>query len=237
MVRNRTFCAVSLLGTILLNGCASYAPSPARLDPSGSNVTKGVAGDLTVYVEEYGSSEKEEKAFDASLVKESVLPVLILVENAGKEPYELKVADISVKGATALRPLTPEEAAGRAKRAALPRALGWSLIVPIISIPIAVAASAIHTSKVNEQIVRDFAGKAFENGSIAPNKSHTGFLFFELDPGRKDLAGLFLELAARNAVTGERVTVVIPLPSATFKAAPESSTQSPTEGPQGSTQR
>jgi hypothetical protein len=35
--------------------------------------------------------------------------------------------------------------------------LGWSMVVPIITIPLAIGASALHTGDVNQQIVRDFA--------------------------------------------------------------------------------
>ena len=166
---------VLVLG-LIFSGCASYAPSLVKLNPSGPNVRKAVSGDLTIYVEEYATAEKSERAFDTDLATEGVLPLLINVEINGQQPYEVKAMDMGIRGATLLKPLTAEETASKAGRGAVGRALGWSLIVPIISIPVAVVASAIHTSKVNEQIVRDFAAKRFPDGVFMPNKEGSGFV-------------------------------------------------------------
>ena len=216
MKGNNIFKGTSLLMSILVAGCATYTPTLAKLNASGPNIGKAVQGDLTLYVEEYATPEKSEKAFDTKLSEEGVLPLLIQVENTGEQPYEVKTADMRVQGDAPLKAITPEEAASKAKRSAVGRAVGWSLIVPIIAIPIAVAASATHTSKVNKQIVQDFCQKAFQEGVIAPHKDQSGFLFFELDEGRKDLAGLRLELTAKNVTTGEVVAIAVPLPAGKF---------------------
>lgn len=216
MKRNNVATGFSLMMAFLFGACASYAPSLVRLDPSGPNVSGVAKGGLQIYVDEYATEEKSQRAFDTKLAEGGVLPLLIAIENGGQQPYEVKAKDIVVRGHTTLKPLTPEEAASKAKRNAAGRALGWSLIVPIISIPIAVAASATHTSKVNKQIVEDFRAKAFPDGIITPHSKRSGFLFFELDEGQEDLLGLSLELTAKNAATGEPVVVATPLPAATF---------------------
>ena len=218
----------SLIAAVLLVGCATYDPVasrglPLRPDPSGANVRKAVQGDLTLLVQEHATAEKSQEAFDTKLAEEGVLPLLIQVENAGQEPYEVKATDIIVRGAAVLKSFTPEEAASKAERSAVGRALGWSLIVPIIGIPIAVVASAMHTSKINKQLVQDFAAKGFQDGIITPSKERAGFLFFELDKGRKDLSGLSLEMTAKNVVTGEPVMIVVPVPSANFTPKREAS--------------
>ena len=118
----------------------------------------------------------------------------------------------------------------RAKRSAVGPAVGWSLLVPIIAIPAAATASALHTSKVNKRIVRDFAAKAFSEGIVKPNQERSGFLFFELKEGRNDLAGLRLEVTARNVVTGDLMTITTPLPTATFTSQKEARAQT---GPRG----
>ena len=118
----------------------------------------------------------------------------------------------------------------KAKRDAILKALGWSLIVPIISIPVAVAASAIHTDSVNKKIVQDFAAKTFPKGVIPPNNERSGFLFFELEEGQKDLAGLNLELTARNIVTEETVTISVPLPAVTFAVIEKTSSEEEEDG-------
>jgi len=220
-MRQKTLFGMGLLAVLIFSvGCASYSPSLVRLDTHGPTAGRQAGGDLTVYVEEFATLEKSEKGFDTDLVKEGVLPLLVLVENNGQHPYTVKTMDIVVLDQntnTALRPLTPEETAKRAKRNAITRALGWSMIVPIITIPVAVTASAIHTSKVNKQITLDFSAKAFSDASVMPNKNHSGFVFFELPKGRKDLSGLALQLTSGNEATGESLTLVSSLPSATFK--------------------
>lgn len=90
------------------------------------------------------------------------------------------------------------------------------MIVPIISIPVAVVGSAVHTSKVNKQIVQDFVAKGFPEGTITPNAERSGFVFFDLETGRTDLSGLSLEMTGRNRATGDTLTLSTPLPATTF---------------------
>ena len=89
--------------------------------------------------------------------------------------------------------------------------------MPIISIPIAVTASAMHTQGVNKKILRDFAAKTYPEGVIPPNNERSGFLFYELKEGQKDLAGLSLEVTVRDVASEEMITLTAPLPAATFK--------------------
>ncbi|MFQ5961009.1 MAG: hypothetical protein ACE5MG_06405, partial [Candidatus Methylomirabilales bacterium] len=174
MKQSKIVKTISVFMTCLLVGCASYTPTLVRLNPSGPNIGKAAYGDLTVYIEEYATPEKSEVAFDTDMADEGVLPLLIRVDNSGKDTCEVKAADILVRGDTDLKALGPAEAADKASRGAVGRAIGWSLIVPIIAIPIAAAASATHTSKVNKQIVHDFSNKAFEDGAILPHQDRSG---------------------------------------------------------------
>ncbi len=238
MRQNRLIGIGVLVITVLVSGCASYSPSLVRLEPNGPTMSRQVSGDLTIYIDEFATPEKSEKAFDANLVKDGVLPLLILMENNGQHSYEVRKMDIVVQDETSnsmLTSLTTEQAATKAKKNAITRAVGWSLIVPIIAIPVAATASAIHTSKVNKQILQDFSAKGFPDGTIMPNKDRSGFVFFELPKGRKDLSGLHLQVTARNEVTGTLVTISSPLPAATFKPvkaahAKEAATQEENKG-------
>jgi len=227
MNRNCVAWGIVLLTVCLASGCATYDPAvkgvAAKLDPTGSNATKVVQGDLSLYVEEYATAEKSQAAFDTRLADEGLLPLLILVQNGGQQEYEVKATDIVLRGKTVMNVLTAEQAASKAERSAVGRALGWSLIVPIIGIPVAVVASAMHTSKVNKQIVQDFAAKPFAGGTITPNGERSGFVFFELEAGRKDLSDLSLEMTAQNLVTGDTVTIATPLPPAKFTPKPDAS--------------
>jgi hypothetical protein len=220
MRRRRVMRGVSLVLAAAVAGCATYDPVvkglPARLDLAGPNVTKAGTGELTLYVEEYATHEKSESAFDTRLAEEGVLALLILMHNNGPHEYEVDGSGIVLRGKTVTNALTAEQAAGKAERSAVGRALGWSLIVPIISIPVAVVASAVHTNKVNKQIVQDFTAKRFADGVIAPNTERSGFVFFDLEADRKDLSGLTLEVVARNMSTGDTVTISTPLPPTTI---------------------
>lgn len=220
---------ISLVMACLFTGCASYTPTLVRLDPSGPNVSRAVKGELTIYVEEYATSSKSEIAFDDDLAEEGVLPLLIQVANGGQNPYEVRAEDIIVRGDSVLKPLTPEEAASEAKRDAVGRAIGWSLIVPIIAIPVAAAASAVHTSKVNKKVVADFSAKAFQGGEIQPNHDRSGFLFLALENEIQDLSGLNLELAAKNVETGELTIMTVPVPAASITQ--KANAISPSESP------
>jgi len=221
MGANKVVSGFSLIAALFIAGCATYdlavaRGSPVRLNLSSPNMGKASSGDLTIYVEEYATPEKSEAVFDTRLVDEGLLPLLILVTNGGQEDYEGNATEIVLRGKTMLNALTSEKAASRAGRSAVGRALGWSMIVPIVSIPIAVVASATHTNKVNKQIVQDFVAKGFPSGVIMPGSERSGFVFFELEPVRKDLAGLSLEVITRNTTTREQVTIAAPLPAATF---------------------
>ena len=225
MKRNDTLRGISLFMACLLTGCASYTPTLVKMYPSGPNVNKVVQGDLTLYVEEYVTPEKSEAAFDTEMAEEGVLPLLILVENNGQQTLEVKTADILVRGDDVLKPLTPEEAADKASRSAVGKAIGWSMIVPIIAIPVAVIASASHTSKVNLKMVADFNVKAFQDGAILPNKDRSGFLFLEIEEGMQDTSGLTLEMTAKNIETGEVMTMTAAVPNASFTQKEKASSQ------------
>lgn len=206
-----------LFTVILVWGCASYTPSLVKLDPTGPNALRQEEDGLVIYVEEYATREKCQRAFDTELSEEGILPLLVLVQNNASGPYEVTAMDFAVdaddKG---LEALSVEQAASRAKRGAVGRALGWSMIVPIITIPVAVVASATHTGKVNQQILQDFSAKAFPGGIIMPSREMSGFLFFSLDKERSDLSGLRLRMTSRNTDTGQPLTMTLPLPDATI---------------------
>ncbi len=199
---------------LILSGCATYTPVLVRLNPSGPDVKKATKGDLTVYVEEFVTGEKSERAFDVNMPAGGVLPMLMSVENNGREAFDVNLADIRLRGDKQLKLLASEDAAVRAQRGTAARALGWSMIVPIVTIPIAVGASAIHTGNVNQQIVRDFTAKGLPNGAVLPNKERSGFVFFETDDNRKGVAGLTLDVTVRNSNTGEPISVEILLSQA-----------------------
>jgi hypothetical protein len=163
-------------------------------------------------VEEYGSVAKSIRAFDTNLASVGVLPVLILVENNGAESLDVKLQDIVIKRDLPLKPLTPHDAATRAARGTVTEAVGWSLIVPIVTIPAAAALSAMDTSCVNKKIDQDFYRKGFSEGPVEGGKRRSGFLFYQLEDQMEILKGLIFELKARNLATSEMVSISVSLP-------------------------
>lgn len=197
--------------------CANYkgrtAPMVAALPHAESS-----GGEISLYVDEYATESKSKKAFDSNLAGKGVLALLVRVVNNGQEPCEIAVRDFVVRDASStLRRIPPEEAAGKVKLNAAARAIGWSLIVPIVAIPVAASMSVHDTNKKNARMKEDFAASVIQDGTIPAYGEQTGFLFYDIT-GRKDLRGLELAMTARNSTTRATITVVAPLPYASFKS-------------------
>lgn len=194
---------------LALTGCATYTPSMAKLDASGAGASRQSAQGVTVFVDEHISKSKSEKAFDTDLRDDGVVALLVTVQNRGVQAFEIKTMDVVLRdGIGTLKLLGPEEAAERAKKSATARAIGWSLIVPIIGIPIAATASVMHTNKVNRQMREDFTAKYLSSATVDPGKDSTGYLFFEAEKARSDFNALALEVKGNFAGSVEAVAVI-----------------------------
>jgi hypothetical protein len=176
---------LALCLVLYVAGCATYTPRVVGIpEIAGPHVSTRVQEPLTLSVEAYASEEKSKSVFDTDLADKGVIPLLVTVQNAGQEPYQVRSPDFVLRDDdTVMQMLSPEEASKKAKRDAVGRAVGWALIVPIIGIPIAVPSSVIHTNKVNKSIVQDFTAKAFKDGELKPHEKRSGFLFFALPKG------------------------------------------------------
>ena len=97
MRKNGLIGIVLLVVAVVLSGCASYSPALVRLEPTGPTMSRQVSGDFTLYIDEFATPEKSEKAFDSNLIKEGVLPLLIQVQNNSPYPYEVKKMDIVIE--------------------------------------------------------------------------------------------------------------------------------------------
>jgi|GEM_PF-3346944 len=212
---------LNLLLVVLLaapfSGCATYTPCALRMDQPGPQAKECVNGDLAMFVEEFASTEKSKRAFDAAMNEKGILPILLKVENRGEVDFRIRRKDITVGSGIPLKPLNPEEAAKRIKRNAVGQAIGLSLIVPIITIPVVVAGTISQTNKVNKQISEDFSAKTYPDGILKAGNEQWGFVFFEMDKERPNLDGLQLTLKAENLASGEWVEIATPLPPAAFK--------------------
>jgi hypothetical protein len=198
---------------IILSACGTtYKPTLTRLDPVGANSRKAKVDDLTVYAEEYLSAGKSERAFDTNFRDLNVFPILVRIENNGSDSYDIDLATISLTGDSRLSLITPGEAAGKATRDGVKQALGWGLVVPIISIPAAVGLSAMNTTNVNSQMASDFDRKSLNGGILRGGEERTGFLFFGVEPSGKYPAKLTLAMRLRNVTTNQDIIIRIPLP-------------------------
>lgn len=200
-------------------GCATYTPSLAKIDATGAGTSKQVNNGITAFADDYASKAKSEKVFDMDLRDDGVLPVLVTLQNGNKFAVDMKTMDIVMRDAAgSLKLLTPEEAATKAKKSSVGRAIGWSLIVPIIGIPIAATASVMHTNKVNRQILEDFTAKALTSGTIAAGKEVSGFLYFEVDKVRTEFPSLALDVKLTAEAGAAPFTVSVPLSAITLGA-------------------
>jgi len=164
---------------------------------------------------------KSEKAFDTDLRDDGVVALLVTVQNSNAQPLSVKGMDYVLRdGANTLKLLSPEEAAERAKKSAAGRAIGWSLIVPIIGIPFAATASVLHTNKVNRQMREDFSAKNLATMTVAQGKDSSGFQFFESEKGRGDFSNLSLEIKGTLEGAADPVVVVTPIAPVMVKVDP-----------------
>lgn len=203
----------TLLFALTLVSCeTAYRPTLRRLDPVGSNSTKVSAENLVAYVEEYATPNKSERAFDANLAEAGILPVLLLLENRGKTPYQITEIELRDEKGHALKQLGADEAASQVSRGGFREAVGWSLVVPIVTIPLAAGLSAAHTVGVNSEISRDIKRKTFEQENLKESAQRSGFVFYQLESDRRKLGGLLLVIQALNLGTNHLISVSSPLP-------------------------
>ena len=88
-IKDRNF----LLCAMFLCACGTtYKPTLIRFDPVGTNSRKAIVDNLTVYVEEYLSGGKSERAFDTNLAELNLLPLLVRIENNGSDSYHVDPA-------------------------------------------------------------------------------------------------------------------------------------------------
>lgn len=190
----------------------AYRPTLMRLDPVGSNSTKVSAENLVAYVEEYATANKSARAFDANLAGAGILPVLLLVENRGQTPYQITEVELRNERGRALKRLASDEAASQVRRGGFREAIGWSLVVPIVTIPLAAGLSAANTAGVNSAISRDVKRKSFEQETLKENTRRSGFVFYQLESERTKLGGLMLVIQALDLETNHMISISTPLP-------------------------
>ncbi len=138
MEQTRMLQGLALCLVLCVAGCATYTPKIVSIpETAGPGVMTKAQENLTLSVEAYASAEKSKRVFDTDLADKGVIPLLVTVENTGQGPYQVHSADFVLRdGGIVMKKLSPDEASGKAKRDAVGRAVGWSLIVPSLGTPL-----------------------------------------------------------------------------------------------------
>jgi hypothetical protein len=169
---------------------------------------RAVQAGVEVSLEEYFSSQKSRRAFDADVGSSGVLPILIHVENKSGQDYRLERGAMraSING----QPLVNLHGLEAAEIGAL-RNPAWNALVNTAAMGplaiyfgvLAVAGSATQTQKINRQIEHHFERMELEDRVVKPNETATGFVFFRMPANRGNLDGLTLNITLEPELLGD----------------------------------
>lgn len=168
---------------ISASGCATYSTAQIPMRPISYYVNSVGKGGLTIGAENLYTPAKSKLYFDVDLTKKGIVPVCIAMSNRGGEDYiiesaECKLIANNIDGEISAIPL--EDAVVKMRKGSVGKAIGWSLIVPIIAIPVAAVSSAVHTKGVNVKMEQDVRSKAFQTTLLRKDDMAQGVVFFEL---------------------------------------------------------
>lgn len=187
---------IALLLLLMLGACTStFEPrmSAGALEAPRLPTAKEVHAGVEISVEEYYSSHKSRRAFDADLAAQGVLPLLVHIENRSSQEYRLQRRQIrAVVDGQTLVDLHGIEAA---EIGAL-RNPAWNALVNTAAVgPLAmffglatIAGSASQTQKINRQIEHHFERMELTERILKPNETASGFVFFRI-PAKTKVAG------------------------------------------------
>lgn len=194
--------SLCLVAGMFVAGCTStFEPrmNGGALEPPRLPAAKVVRAGVEVSIEEYYSSHKSRRAFDADLGASGVLPILIHLENKSVRDY--RIERLQIKANLNGEPLAPLQALDAAALGAL-RNPAWNALVNTAALgPLAIyfgfgtmALSASQTQKINRQIEHHFERMELADRSLKPDETTTGFIFFRIPGSARELDGLALEL-------------------------------------------
>jgi hypothetical protein len=201
------FCLIAAFG---MNACtSSFEPrmSAGVLAAPRMPTAKGVHAGVEVSIEEYLSSYKSRRAFDADLGAHGVLPLLVHIEN--KSSLDYRIERSAIRAALDGQPLANIPGLEAAATGAL-RNPAWNALVNTAAIgPLAmyfgvltIAGSASQTQKINRQIEQHFERMELENRVLKPNESATGFAFFRI-PNAAISDNLTVDITLEPEVLGD----------------------------------
>jgi hypothetical protein len=195
-----------LIAAFGVAGCtSSFEPRLHSHDITKNRLptVKRTQAGVQVSVEEFFSPQKSRRAFDTDLGSQSILPLLVRVENEGTETYKLQQSQIraSLDGQQ-LSLLYPHEAASRGAS----RDAAWNALVNTAAMgPFAMywsiaglALSAQQTKNVNRQIEQHFESLELQDSLLKPDDTTAGFIYFYLPGSTKRLENLMLEITLES---------------------------------------
>lgn len=161
---------------------------------------KEVRGGVEVSIEEYYSSHKSRRAFDADVGARGVLPLLIHIENRSGQDYRLERRNI--KASLNGQPLAVAHGIEAAEIGAL-RNPAWNALVNTAALgPMAmffgvgvIAGSASQTQKINRQVEQHFERMELADRILKPGENATGFVFFKVPGGSANLDAMVVDMS------------------------------------------
>lgn len=196
---------------VFLSGCVStFEPRMtggaigAPRVPTARTINAGVE----VSIEEYFSSQKSRRAFDADVSANGVLPILVHVENKSSQDYRLERSGIRAQ--LDGQPLANIHGLEAAEIGAL-RNPAWNALVNTAAMGplamyfgvLAIAGSTSQTQKINRQIEHHFERMEMEDRVLKPNETSTGFVFFKTPGSLGATDGLTLDITLEPEILGD----------------------------------
>lgn len=202
LIANAVARCACLIAALMLTACTStFEPrvSAGSLEQPRLPTAREVRGGVEVAIEEYLSSHKSRRAFDADLGAKGVLPLLVHIDNKSALEYRLERG--AIRAILNGQPLANLYGLEAAETGAL-RNPAWNALVNTAAIgPMAIffgigtiAGSASQTQKINRQIEQHFERVELTDRTVKANESATGFVFFKMPPGVTSLDTMIFEM-------------------------------------------
>jgi hypothetical protein len=169
---------------------------------------RAVQAGVEVSIEEFVSSQKSRRAFDADMGPSGVLPMLVHVENKSGQDYRLERSGIRAMWNG--QPLANIHGLDAAEIGAL-RNPAWNALVNTAAMGplaiyfgvLAIAGSASQTQKINRQIEHHFEQMELAGRVLKPGDTATGFVFFRTPGNLGNSDGLTLDITLEPELLGD----------------------------------
>lgn len=196
---------------LFLSGCvARFEPrmTGGAIGAPRLPTARAVQAGVEVSIEEYYSSQKSRRAFDADVGANGVLPILVHVENKSGQDYRLERS--AIRAMWNGQPLANIHGLDAAEIGAL-RNPAWNALVNTAAMGplaiyfgvLAIAGSASQTQTINRQIEHHFEQMELAERVLKPNETATGFVFFRTPGNVGNSDGLTLDITLEPELLGD----------------------------------